>query len=1145
MAEYLIKKDSDEQWVVTPDGSTIYVACNDGFVRSYDAATGQLMDEIDVGADLDSITLTPDGSYIVVALAGVFDEFGSGSDYTANARLALIDPGSDPYYGGPMVEFYDVPVSGDDRGIADVSVSDTYEVLVSLHSVSAVSSSLVKLDLSTATVSPVTSVEGDGTALSLTQSGDYGMTLVGELGQEDGEYSLMLGDYTFTRNDYYSSGAFDFNTGVEAVSGNDFDGFIAVYANEKLMVFDKEFYHLGTIAHNDGISGDIAALAFGADGSTLYALDNLAGTITSYSIAISEFGPEFTVTGSVALNELAVEVLPYGIEMAISPDGSQALLNTTIGLVSVDLGAGSGGGTGEVTQIIGTDGDDYLEGTLGADEFYGLRGNDTYRVDNAGDIVFEEAEAGTDRVMTTLTSYVLPDNVEDLFVIDGADYADTWDLTGNALANAMYFDLVAYDYFALTASAGGGDDIIDAGGLEAQYGSYASWTVTLSGEEGADYLVGSADGDNTLYGGADSDHLIVSGDGYNVLDGGEGADIMDAGAATGYAVFHVDDTDDVVIPGMGYDDWSGQYRNYLEVSAEYYEAPDGIYDITFTGSGIAQIVVGTDGLNHFRRMDSNDTAIGGGGNDYYYVSYANPTIIEEADGGYDRISYIGSMAFYMPLNVEQAYVSGSGGTIYGNEQDNYLITQGGTLYGGLGDDTYSAWETGTIVEYAGEGLDTVTVDYSYTLLEHFENLSWRDNSSSNGFTLTGNAADNVITGSNGNERLYGLDGADILIADVVGADRHATYHAHDTLYGGTGNDELRAVYGNDTLYGEGGWDTLFSGEGNDTLDGGSGTDTASYAHAAAGVTVDLGIQGVTQDTLGAGKDKLVSVERLSGSAFDDTLIADDFAAVIRGGGGNDRVFGGARSDFLYGEDGGDTLYGGNGWDKLYGGNGNDTLHGGNGGDRFNGGAGNDTVHGGAGADRAYLGADADIAYGGLDDDFLSGQGGDDYLLGEDGNDRLVGGAGMDELEGGAGHDVLNGGGAADILIGGDGDDVLIGSWGSDRMAGGVGADTFVFDDGHTSRAEDYADYIEDFSQAEGDLIDLSTIDAIAGGGDDGFVFVGSSVFSGNAGELRVSFVNPGEEFYTWIEGDIDGDGVADFVICLNGHIDLTASDFML
>nr|WP_272916479.1 type I secretion C-terminal target domain-containing protein [Qipengyuania vulgaris] len=155
----------------------------------------------------------------------------------------------------------------------------------------------------------------------------------------------------------------------------------------------------------------------------------------------------------------------------------------------------------------------------------------------------------------------------------------------------------------------------------------------------------------------------------------------------------------------------------------------------------------------------------------------------------------------------------------------------------------------------------------------------------------------------------------------------------------------------------------------------------------------------------------------------------------------------------------------------------------------------------------------------------------------------MGSIGADYLDGGADNDTLNGGGHDDILIGGAGDDVLIGSWGIDTLTGGTGADTFVFNTGHTGRWQGIADVITDFSQAEGDIIDLSAIDAVAGGADDAFIFIGNASFSGTAGELQ--FYTSGDE--TFVSGDTDGDGVADFVIAFNGTDlpDLTPGDFIL
>ncbi len=74
------------------------------------------------------------------------------------------------------------------------------------------------------------------------------------------------------------------------------------------------------------------------------------------------------------------------------------------------------------------------------------------------------------------------------------------------------------------------------------------------------------------------------------------------------------------------------------------------------------------------------------------------------------------------------------------------------------------------------------------------------------------------------------------------------------------------------LIGAAGNDVLNGGPGNDTMDGGpAGIDTASYANAPAAVTVNLALQGVAQNTIGAGIDTLVNFENLGGSAFNDVL----------------------------------------------------------------------------------------------------------------------------------------------------------------------------------------------------------------------------------------------------------------------------------
>ena len=85
------------------------------------------------------------------------------------------------------------------------------------------------------------------------------------------------------------------------------------------------------------------------------------------------------------------------------------------------------------------------------------------------------------------------------------------------------------------------------------------------------------------------------------------------------------------------------------------------------------------------------------------------------------------------------------------------------------------------------------------------------------------------------------------------------------------------------------------------------------------------------------------------------------------------------------------------------------------------------------------------------------------------------------------------------------------------------------------------DAILDF--AAGDRIDLSAIDAITGGANNAFAFIGGGAFSSTAGELHVTGAGA-----NWtLEGDTNGDGVADFAVAITtpgGHV-FTALDFVL
>ncbi len=293
-------------------------------------------------------------------------------------------------------------------------------------------------------------------------------------------------------------------------------------------------------------------------------------------------------------------------------------------------------------------------------------------------------------------------------------------------------------------------------------------------------------------------------------------------------------------------------------------------------------------------------------------------------------------------------------------------------------------------------------------------------------------------------------------------------------------------------------------------------------------------------------------------------------AIIYGTNGKDRITGTSLNDSIYGWNGDDSLAGGAGADRLYGGSGDDELIGDDGNDRLLGQLGNDSLDGGAGWDVLNGGSGDDTMTGGTGSDVYvvdrpgdvviehAGQGVDtvisfiDFSLGEN-FERLtligagdIDGTGNDVgnvIRGNRGSNLLVGEGGNDLIVGNAGNDALDGGSGRDTVRGGLGADEIVFADGDfAGMTATTADRILDFSQAQGDTINLELVDAdTLSELDQAFQFIGTDGFNNVAGELRYEVVNGN----TFVQGDTDGDGAADFAIRIDGLHTLLVSDFTL
>jgi subtilisin-like proprotein convertase family protein len=156
-------------------------------------------------------------------------------------------------------------------------------------------------------------------------------------------------------------------------------------------------------------------------------------------------------------------------------------------------------------------------------------------------------------------------------------------------------------------------------------------------------------------------------------------------------------------------------------------------------------------------------------------------------------------------------------------------------------------------------------------------------------------------------------------------------------------------------------------------------------------------------------------------------------------------------------------------------------------------------------------------------------------------------AAADTLGGSDGADKMFGLASNDILRGFDGNDFISGGLGKDFLAGGLGNDRFHFDAvADTGLTSSTRDRISDFSK--GDFIDVNGIDAnTLHTGNQNFTFIGAQSFHHVAGELRsIKFDHAGTAAdYTYITGDVNGDGAADFSILVNGLHNLTNYDFLL
>lgn len=285
-------------------------------------------------------------------------------------------------------------------------------------------------------------------------------------------------------------------------------------------------------------------------------------------------------------------------------------------------------------------------------------------------------------------------------------------------------------------------------------------------------------------------------------------------------------------------------------------------------------------------------------------------------------------------------------------------------------------------------------------------------------------------------------------------------------------------------------------------------------NASAAVQALTAAQTVAEQFTVYSVDGTAQVISLTVTGADETVLTGTaMADVLTGTAASELLIGLGGRDLLTGNGGDDTLDGGAGADSLSGGDGNDVI-------LFD--ASDRIQSGGAGIDTLNVARSVTVNLAAADQ--ISGDSG--LATGFENVDATFASAAV-VLTGSDGANILAGGAAGDRLTGGLGTDVLYGNGGADRFIFRALADS----QGITR------DEIGDFTHGQ-DRIDLSAIDAVTGGRDNAFVFIGGAAFT-HAGQVRYDAVAG------VVEACVTADGVAAFAVDIGAGQTLTASDFVL
>ncbi|WP_454868503.1 calcium-binding protein [Pseudomonas farris] len=637
-------------------------------------------------------------------------------------------------------------------------------------------------------------------------------------------------------------------------------------------------------------------------------------------------------------------------------------------------------GTGANDLLIGDAGGNTLDGGAGADVLEGRMGDDTYIVDNVGDLIKEVVGGGYDVVKSSV-SHVLASEVESLQLLGSAAINGT----GNELSNRLVGNSANN-----TLNGAGGSDVMIGGLGDDTYGvDDGSDRIVESEDAGTDTVNSSVSftlanhlenlsltGNAAINATGNAANNVLRGNvADNRLDGAQGADRMIGGL--GNDTYFVDNAGDAVV-----EDLNG--GNDQVISTLDYTLAANVEALTLSGPALnasgnelGNELIGNERNNRLYGAAGDDFLQGGRGDDRYVfgVGHGQDHISEdlEAVGGIDTIVFEAGIkesdvavdhsarGMVLRLNDGQQIISGwtaarghsveriefANGTVWNTATLSTQANRAPTVSTAIVDQKV-AEDSGFVLTLAANAfVDADTDDalqLSATLADGKPLPTW----------LSFDAKTRTFSGTPGNDavgnvaiRVTATDKAGLSVSDSFEVQVSNTNDApvlvkaiadQSVVEGAPLTFALPATTFTDIDAGDrlSYQATLANGSALPAwLVFDAATRTFSGTPSQAG-TVSVKVSAVDVSAAVASDvfDIVVNAQAVTnGTAAADSLNGDASGNVINGLGGDDSI---------YGREGNDVLNGGDGADWISGGDGNDTLDGGAGNDSLRGDFGNDT-----------------------------------------------------------------------------------------------------------------------------------------------------------------------------------------------------------